>query len=296
MVREDKLRGVVYALIERSTKGISPDVRALIEQALERETEETPKSMLRAMLENERKAGEQGKPVCQSPGFPTVYVSFGDKSLPGQDLKKIWAEELVRGTKNQLLRPSMVHTLTRVNPGDNSGAGVPNFEFDYNPGQEYLEMIVSFKGCGAELANAMQIFTVAKLEKDKNFAGLKRWVLDTVIKGGGKPCPPAAIGIGLGGQMDVACKLARKAVSVRRWDDVNPDPMCAELEKELLENANSLGIGPAGTGGKTTLLAVKVECVATHTAIAPAAITFHCWPARRAGVRLYPDGQEERIF
>ncbi len=136
-----------------------------------------------------KKPGEQGKPVCQSPGFPTVYVSFGDNSLPGQDLKKIWAEELVRGTKNQLLRPSMVHPLTRVNPGDNSGTGVPNFEFDYNPGQEYLEMIVSFKGCGAELANAMQIFTVAKLEKDKNYAGLKRWVLDTVIKGGGKPCP-----------------------------------------------------------------------------------------------------------
>jgi fumarate hydratase subunit alpha len=296
VVREDKLRAVVYALIERSTKGISPDVRALLEGALERESDETPKSMLRAMLENEKKAGEQGKPVCQSPGFPTVYVSFGDNSLPGQDLKKIWAEELVKGTKNQLLRPSMVHPLTRVNPGDNSGTGVPNFEFDYNPGQEYLEMIVSFKGCGAELANAMQIFTVAKLEKDKNYAGLKRWVLDTVIKGGGKPCPPAAIGIGLGGQMDVACKLARKAVSVRRWDDVNPDPMYAELERELLENVNSLGIGPAGTGGKTTLLAVKVEGVSTHTAIAPAAITFHCWTARRAGIRLFPDGREERIF
>mgnify|MGYP001172781475 FL=1 len=271
-------------------------MRALLEKALERESDETPKSMLRAMLENEKKAGEQGKPVCQSPGFPTVYVSFGDNSLPGQDLKKIWAEELIRGTKNQLLRPSMVHPLTRVNPGDNSGTGVPNFEFDYNPGQEYLEMIVSFKGCGAELANAMQIFTVAKLEKDKNYAGLKRWVLDTVIKGGGKPCPPAAIGIGLGGQMDVACKLARKAVSVRRWDDVNPDPMYADLERELLENVNSLGIGPAGTGGKTTLLAVKVEGVSTHTAIAPAAITFHCWTARRAGIRLYADGREERLF
>ncbi len=96
--------------------------------------------------------------------------------------------------------------------------------------------------------------------------------------------------------MDVACKLARKAVSVRRWDDVNPDPMYAELERELLENVNSLGIGPAGTGGKTTLLAVKVEGVSTHTAIAPAAITFHCWTARRAGIRLFPDGREERIF
>ncbi|HPI98419.1 MAG TPA: fumarate hydratase, partial [Synergistales bacterium] len=116
------------------------------------------------------------------------------------------------------------------------------------------------------------------------------------IKGGGKPCPPGAIGIGLGGQMDVACKLARKAISTRRWDDVNPDPMYAALEKELLENINSLGLGAAGTGGDTTLLAVKINAVSTHTAIAPAAISFHCWAARRTGIRLYPDGKKEIIL
>ncbi len=284
---------IVDDMIYRSTTTISPDVRALMEKAFAEETNDTAKSMLQAMLENERMAGEKVKPVCQSPGFPTVYVSFGDKSLPGCDLKKVWAEALVRGTNRQLLRPSMVHPLTRENPGDNSGVGVPNFEIDYVPDQEYLDMLVSFKGCGAELANAMQIFTVAKLEKGNDYAGLKRWVLDAVIKGGGKPCPPAAIGIGLGGQMDVACKLARKAVSVRRWDDENPDPLYGRLEKELYEAANSLGIGPAGTGGKTTLLAVKIEGASTHTAIAPAAITFHCWTARRAGVRMYPDGRVE---
>lgn len=287
------LGGIVDDMIYRSTTTISPDVRALMEKALNEETNETARSMLLAMLENEKMAGEKVKPVCQSPGFPTVYVSFGDKSLPGCDLRKIWAEALVSGTNRQLLRPSMVHPLTRENPGDNSGVGVPNFEFDYIPDQDHLDMLVSFKGCGAELANAMQIFTVAKLEKGNDYAGLKRWVLDTVIKGGGKPCPPAAIGIGLGGQMDVACKLARKAVSVRRWDDVNPDPLYGRLEKELYEAANSLGIGPAGTGGKTTLLAVKIEGASTHTAIAPAAITFHCWTARRAGVRIYPDGRVE---
>ena len=289
----ESLSKTVDDMIYRSTTTISPDVRSLMEKALAGETNETAKSMLRAMLDNERMAGEKVKPVCQSPGFPTVYVSFGDKSLPGCDLKKVWAEALVRGTGRQLLRPSMVHPLTRENPGDNSGVGVPNFEIDYVPDQEYLDMLVSFKGCGAELANAMQIFTVAKLEKGNDYAGLKRWVLDAVIKGGGKPCPPAAIGIGLGGQMDVACKLARKAVSVRRWDDVNPDPLYGRLEKELYEAANSLGIGPAGTGGKTTLLAVKIEGASTHTAIAPAAITFHCWAARRAGVRMYPDGRVE---
>ncbi len=96
--------------------------------------------------------------------------------------------------------------------------------------------------------------------------------------------------------MDVACKLARKAISVRRWDDENPDPLLSSLERELLENVNSLGIGAAGTGGNTTLLAVKIDMAYTHTAIAPAAITFHCWTARRAGIHLYPDGRLETIF
>lgn len=290
------LYGHVYDMIYRSTTSISPDVEDLMNKALDQESNPTAKSMMKAMLDDAKMAGEKVKPVCQSPGFPTVYVSFGDNSVPGEDLKQIWAEALIEGTKNSLLRPSMVHTLTRKNPGDNSGIGVPNFEFDYVPGQEYLEMLLSFKGCGAELANAMKIFTVAQLEKGNDFSGLKRWVLDTVIKGGGKPCPPGGIGIGLGGQMDVACKLARKAISTRRWDDVNPDPMYADLEKELLENINSLGIGAAGTGGDTTLLAVKINAVSTHTAIAPAAISFHCWAARRTGVRLYPDGKKEIIL
>lgn len=296
MAKYQDLYGHVYDMIYHSTTSISPDVTDLMQKALEKETNQTAKSIMQAMLDDAKMAGEKVKPVCQSPGFPTVYVSFGDKSIPGEDLKQIWAEALIEGTKNHLLRPSMVHTLTRKNPGDNSGMGVPNFEFDYVPEQEYLEMLLSFKGCGAELANAMKIFTVAQLEKGTDYSGLKRWVLDTVIKGGGKPCPPGAIGIGLGGQMDVACKLARKAVSTRRWDDVNPDPMYAELEQELLENINSLGLGAAGTGGDTTMLAVKVGAVSTHTAIAPAAITFHCWTARRTGIRLYPDGRKETIL
>lgn len=296
MSKYTDLYGHVYDMIYRSTTNISPDVEDLMKKALEKETNATAKSMMQAMLDDARMAGEKVKPVCQSPGFPTVYVSFGDNSAPGEDLKKIWAEALIEGTRNSLLRPSMVHTLTRKNPGDNSGIGVPNFEFDYVPEQQYLEMLLSFKGCGAELANAMKIFTVAQLEKGNDFSGLKRWVLDTVIKGGGKPCPPGAIGIGLGGQMDVACKLARKAISTRRWDDVNPDPMYAALEKELLENINSLGLGAAGTGGDTTLLAVKINAVSTHTAIAPAAISFHCWAARRTGIRLYPDGKKEIIL
>lgn len=283
----------IYSMIHRACTNISPDVKGLMENALERETNPTARSMIKTMLDNVALAKEKDKPVCQSPGFPTVYISFGDSSLPG-NIKETFKKAIVDGTNNGFLRPSMVHPLTRKNSGNNSGEGVPNFEFDYNPEQEYLEMIISFKGCGAELGNAMKIFTTAAL--GKNFSGLKKYVLETVINAGGKPCPPFGIGIGIGGQMDVACKLSRKAISTRRWDDKNPDALYSELEEELLQQINSLGIGAAGTGGDTVALAVKINGVSTHTAIAPVAINFHCWVVRRAGIRLYPDGRKEIVF
>ena len=159
-----------------------------------------------------------------------------------------------------------------------------------------MDFIISFKGCGADLGNAMKIFTTANLKLNQDFAGLKRFVLETAINAGGKPCPPFGIGIGIGGQMDVASKLSREAISTRKWDDTNPDPLLARLEDELRDNINSLGLGAAGTGGDTVCLAVKIGRAATHTAIDPVAINFHCWVARRAGIRIYNDGRIEKLL
>lgn len=293
MFEEKFLKEEVAELVYRACTSISSDVKGLLEKANLNESNPTAQSMMSAMLENVEMAGDRKMPVCQSPGFPTVYISFGDKSLSG-NIQEIFKAQLVEATKKGLMRPSMVHPLLRTNPGDNTGPGVPNFEIDYRPEQEYLEMLISFKGCGAELGNAMEIMTTAKLGKD--LSGLKKLVLQTAVAAGGKPCPPFGIGIGIGGQMDVACKLSRRAISTRRWDDENPDPFYAELEKELLQRINELGLGAAGTGGDTVALAVKIESVSTHTAIAPVAINFHCWVARRTGVRLFNDGRKEIIF
>lgn len=293
MINQTLLQEEVVSLVERAATNISDDTKILLKEALDRETNDTAKSMISAMIENSEMASDLVMPVCQSPGYPTVYITFGDNSLPG-DIRKMFGEALVDATKKGLLRPSMVHPLTRKNTGDNSGEGVPNIEFEYIPDQDYLEMIISFKGCGAELGNAMKIFTVAELGKDYN--GLKKFILETVVNAGGKPCPPFGIGIGLGGQMDVACKLSRKGISTRLWNDENPDELYNKLEKELLEEINALGLGAAGTGGDTVALAVKIEGRHTHTAIAPVAINFHCWVTRRAGVRIYSDGRKEIIF
>ncbi len=289
------IKDAIHDAVIRAVTEISADAKALVQAALDRETNETAKSMLSSMLENLDIAKAQDKAVCQSPGYPTTWLSYGDDNFPAF-ASEVIMDALAEATKKGYLRPSIVDPLTRHNPGNNTGKGVPNIEYKYNPGQEYIDFIISFKGCGAELGNAMKIFTTANLKLDKDFEGLKRFVLETAINAGGKPCPPFGIGIGIGGQMDIASKLSREAISTRRWDDTNPNPMLARLEKELLDNINSLGLGAAGTGGDTVCLAVKIEDAATHTAIAPVAINFHCWVARRAGIRIYNDGRIEKLL
>ena len=283
----------VVSLVKNMCTTISPDALALMRQAVQNESNSAAKSMLQSMLDNVEQAGVKDKPVCQSPGFPTVYIRFGD----GVDLSGLtqWLPQaVIECTKKGFIRPSIVHPLTRKNPGDSSGVGVPNIEYQYRPGQSYLEVIMSAKGCGAELGNKSMIMTPATL--GDNFIGLKKLVLETVVNAGGMPYPPSAIGIGIGGQMDVSAKLSREAISTRDWRDHHPDPMIADLENELLANINKLGLGPAGIGGDTTCLALKIAYASTHTAICPVTINFHCWVARRFGVRFYADGRREYLF
>lgn len=283
----------VHDAVIRAVTEISSDVKGLLREALDRETNQTAKSMLTSMLENVEIARASDKGICQSPGYPTIWISFGDGNFPA-NAKDVICSAIAEATQKGYLRPSMVDPLTRENSGNNTGKGVPNIEYEYVPGQKYVTFIISFKGCGAELGNAVQIMTPAKLGKD--LIGLKRFVLETAINAGGKPCPPFGIGIGIGGQMDVCSKLSRKAISTRSWDDVNPDPQLSALETELKDAVNALGLGAAGTGGDTVCLALKIERAHTHTAIAPVAVNFHCWVARRAGVRIYDDGHVEKIL
>lgn len=283
----------VFSLVHSSCTRISADALSLMQKALAQETKKEARAFLQAMVDNVEQAGTLDKPVCQSPGLPTVYVRFGDNA----NLKPITEfipQAVVEATKKGYIRPSIVHPLTRANSGDSSGKGIPNFEYQYRPGQEYMEVIMSAKGCGAELGNISKIMTPATLGKD--YVGLKKLVLETITNAGGIPCPPSAIGIGIGGQMDISAKLSREAISTRDWRDRNEDPLLAELEEELLTNINKLGIGPAGVGGNTTCLAVKINYAYTHTAICPVTINFHCWVARRFGVRFYPDGRREYLF
>jgi len=281
-----------YESLVRGVTGISPDILQLLKDARDDETP-TGKSMLDALIQNVELARKMKRGVCQSPGIPCIYIR-SNPELSGINIRKIAGDSIIRATKEGYLRPSIVHPLTRKNSGDNSGPGIPNFEMEVDPSLDYLEIIVSFKGCGPELFNAFKTFTPESL--GKNLEGLKRFLLETVINAGGKPCPPIGLGVGIGGQMDGAAKLSRMAISTRRWDDRNPDPELDRMERELKDRINQLGIGPGGVGGKTTALAVKIGLAFTHTAICPVAVNFHCWVGRRFGFRFFADGKMDEIL
>jgi len=294
VIDEKTLLGIAAELVRISCTRIAPDAMELLREAYTKERNTVARNILKAMILNAELATAENKPVCQSPGYPVVYATLGGSIKLEAEIQRVFQKAVIEATKAGYLRPSMVHPITRENPGDNSGRGVPDVEIEYMPQAGYAEFIISFKGCGAELANVLKVLTPEQVGKQG--MGIKRLILESTIKAGGVPCPPVAIGVGIGGQIHYAAKLSRRAVSVRKWTDDNPDEELAALEKELLKMVNSLGIGPAGIGGDTTSLAVKIETASTHTAICPVAINFHCWTARRGGARVYSDGSVKYLF
>jgi fumarate hydratase subunit alpha len=294
IIDEKTLFEAASEMVKRSCTRITPDAMELLKRSYANERNTAAKKLLETMIRNAELAMETGKPVCQSPGYPVVYATLGGDVKLEANIQRVFQNAIIKSTKMGYLRPSIVHPITRKNLGNNSGRGVPDIEIEYNPEANYIDFIISFKGCGAELANVLKVLTPAQV--GRNGMGIKKLILESVIQAGGMPCPPVAIGIGIGGQTHYAAKLSRKAVSTRKWIDRNPDDELATLEEELLELVNSLGIGPAGIGGDTTALAVKIEMADTHVAICPVAVNFHCWTARRDGARIYSDGSIEYLF
>ncbi|MBU2560434.1 fumarate hydratase, partial [archaeon] len=175
-----------------------------------------------------------------------------------------------------LFRFNVVDPLSRENSGDNTGAGIPQIHWSTSDdGHTYITYMP--KGAGSENASAAGML--------KPSDGVKDFVLDTVKKAGGKPCPPIIVGVGIGGAMDTSAMLAKRAL-LRTLDSRNPEEAYAKLEDELLKEINELGIGPMGLGGLTTALAVNVEYAACHTASLPVAVNIQCWAHRHHTMRF----------
>ena len=247
------------------------DLKERIECCLKDEPWAPAQEILERIVENYHIADDNNRPVCQDTGMACVFVKLGQDVHIDGDLAEAIHEGVRQGYSEGFLRKSVVRDpLDRVNTGDNTPAMI---YFDLVPGDK-LEITVAPKGFGSE--NMSQI---KMLKPSDGIQGVKDFVVWAVENAGPNPCPPIVVGVGVGGTFDKAAYLAKKAL-MRPADSSNPKPFYAELEKEMLEKINALGIGPQGFGGKTTALAVNIEEYPTHIAGLPVAVNINCHVTR----------------
>jgi len=285
---EETVENVAVNLLRFAVTELPTDVKKALQKAYREETSEAGKTQLKAILDNVELAEKTRTPMCQDTGTIIFYVKAGAEVKHLDKIENALRKATSRATTKVPLRPNAVDPFKQKNTGDNTGRNIPYINWEIVAG-DTLEITVLPKGGGSE-----NVCTLGMLVPGEGINGLKKFVIDSVIKAGSKPCPPNILGVAIGGGSDIAMKLAKKAL-LRPLDQPNPDPELAELEKELLEAANSTGIGPMGLGGKITVLGVKIDYAVRHPASYPAAVAFNCWAARRATARIYPDGNVEYL-
>ena len=262
---------VVARLCIDANYHLPPDMKKQIISSSKEESWETASIILDQIIENFNIADENLQPICQDTGLACVFLSIGQDIHIKGNLEDAVNEGVRKGYSKGYLRKSVVSDpLKRVNTGDNTPAMI---YYDICPGDK-LKITVAPKGFGSE--NMSQI---KMLKPSDGIEGVKDFVIKVVEDAGPNPCPPIVVGVGIGGTFDKAAYLAKKAL-MRPVNQRNSEDFYAELEEELLEKINALGIGPQGFGGRTTALAVNIEKFPTHIAGLPVAVNINCHVTR----------------
>jgi fumarate hydratase subunit alpha len=264
----------VSSLFKEACYSLPPDVLAALEHAGENEISPAARGVLETIIENAMISSTDGIPLCQDTGVAVVFLELGQEvHITGGDLYFAVQDGVRRACDEGYLRKSLVDRpfSSRINTGDNTPAIIHT---DIVPGDK-LAITVMPKGGGAENMTRLAMLLPA-VGRDS----VIDFVVRTVDESGGNPCPPLIVGVGIGGTAEYSLLLAKKAL-LRPIGDPNPDFENAELEKEILEKVNCLGIGPMGFGGLTTALAVHVETHPAHIASLPVAVNLQCHSARQ---------------
>ena len=279
MIIQKQIEETICRLFKQAVIELPSDVKKALNDAYEKEDQEVARSNLKAILDNIKIAEKLQIPMCQDTGLPIIFVKLGKVEV--EDLYDGIRKGVERATKEIPLRPNVVDPLSRENTGTNTGKDIPQINIELVDSED-IEFTVFPKGFGSENNNALKMALPGE-----GIEGIKKFVLDTVIAAGGKPCPPIIVGVGIGGSSDLAMKIAKKAL-LGNVGERNPDAQIAEIEEDLLRLINDTGIGPMGLGGKTTALDVKILTADTHTAGLPIGVCIQCWAGRHASAVLKP--------
>ncbi len=275
----DLIKKVSGELYVRALKSVPTDVLTALKDAYVREDSDTGKMVLETILKNVDVAEQHDMLVCQDTGTPVYCVVVGeDVSLNFGELYRAVSRGVSEATRSYNLRPNMVDPLSRESRGDNVGNRIPvvHVEYDERLGSS-IKIVCVPKGSGSENQSFLRMLPPAE-----GLRGVVSFVIESVIAGANKACPPVIVGVGIGGTFDECAWLAKKAATIRRIDTHHPDPKIRALEERLLKAINETGIGPMGLGGRTTALAVNVEVADTHISQLPVAVNTQCWKGQRA--------------
>ena len=253
------------------------DVLEALATAEKGESLESARGILAQLVDNAALSSKTGLPLCQDCGLGVFFVEAGeDVRVEGGTLREAINAGMVQGYKDGFLRKSTCDPFTRQNVGDNSPAII---HFDLVPGDK-IKITMMAKGGGSE--NMSRVIMLAPAQ---GWKGIREFVIRRVAESGSNPCPPVLVGVGIGGNFELAAINAKKSL-MREVDDVHPDPKVAEMEADLLQSINRLGIGPMGLGGDTTCLGVKISAVPCHLASLPLAVNIQCHSSRHKEVTL----------
>ncbi len=267
-------------LIRRAATDLPADVELALQDACAAEAPGSPAVLaLNSILENVRLARKKSVPMCQDTGTPIFFVQH-PKGWSTTELKDIICGAVAEATRRSLLRPNAVDSLTGVNSGNNLGGEFFPFIHFQEHSSAQLRIQLLLKGGGSENVGAQYALPDERLRAERSLDGVRRAALDAVQRAQGFGCPPGVLGIAIGGDR-TSGYLASKQAFLRRLDETNPDPQLAALEDQILAQANLLGIGAMGFGGRRTLLGVHAGALYRLPASFFVTVSYMCWAYRR---------------
>jgi len=282
-----KVEEVAVELLRRAATELSQEYKGALEEALEATAGAVGRSQLGNILENVELAREGSLPMCQDTGVVAFYARVGDGFPLRSELRKVLVEATRRATGEVPLRPNAVDPFGG-NTGDNVGpyGHVPIIYWELVEGDK-LELTAAPKGGGSSNVAAHRM-----LKPGLGWKGVKAFVVEALAQAGSLGCPPYFVGVGVGGGEDLCMVLAKKAL-LKPFRVRSPNPHVAELEEELYQALNELGIGAMGLGEGPSVLDVHVEVAARHPASLPVGVVISCWALRHASATIGPDGKVE---
>jgi len=277
-IHVNDIKNAVAKLCIDANYFISEDIENAFKTCKACETNEMAKDILGILLENAEIARRDEIPICQDTGMVVVFLEVGqDAHIVGGSLTDAINAGVAKGYEEGYLRKSVVKDpMDRINTKDNTPAVIHTEIVD----GDKVKIIVKPKGFGSENMSRLVMLTPSA-----GIEGIKNFVIETVKIAGPNPCPPIIVGIGIGGTMEKAAIIAKKAL-LRPVGEKNQNSYWANIEAELLEEINALDIGPGGFGGKTTALSVMIETFGTHIAGLPVAVNIGCHVTRHAEIVL----------